>query len=412
MIRNRDIVVVGLQPWDIPIGSNCKNIAIEFAKHNRVLYVNPPMDSNTRLRLKKNPLVAKRLQILESGDNLLKIAPNMWNLYPRRMIRSINWIPSTAVFRRLNKWNNKKFAIDIQEALQKLGFHHFILFNDSDMFRSYHLPELLQPAVSVYYSRDNLMVHKYWYKHGHVLEPELMKKYDVVVTNSEHLANLARQHNPRSYNTGQGCDLSVFDPTVTYSVPDDIAAIRRPIIGYIGAVLSHRLDIAMLMELATRKPEWSFVFVGKPDETFKNSALNQLANVHFLGQKEEKVLPDYLAYFDVAMNPQSINEYTIGNYPRKVDEYLALGKPVVATETVTMNIFKDVTYLGKTAADYIQLIERALKEDSPELARQRIALAATHTWENSVAEIYKAILSVQPGFVSRGGRSEKPLQTL
>src|SRR5688572_3703137 len=163
MIRNRDIVVVGLQPWDIPIGSNCKNIAIEFAKHNRVLYVNPPMDSNTRLRLKKNPLVAKRLQILESGDNLLGIAPNMWNLYPRTMIRSVNWIPSTTVFRRFNKWNNKKFARDIQEALQKLGFSDFILFNDSDMFRSYHLPELLQPAVSVYYSRDNLMVHKYWY---------------------------------------------------------------------------------------------------------------------------------------------------------------------------------------------------------------------------------------------------------
>jgi len=30
MIKNRDIVIVGLQPWDIEIGSNCKNIAIEF----------------------------------------------------------------------------------------------------------------------------------------------------------------------------------------------------------------------------------------------------------------------------------------------------------------------------------------------------------------------------------------------
>lgn len=47
MIRNRDIIVVGQQPWDVEIGSNCKNIATEFAKHNRVLYVNSPLDRIT-----------------------------------------------------------------------------------------------------------------------------------------------------------------------------------------------------------------------------------------------------------------------------------------------------------------------------------------------------------------------------
>jgi teichuronic acid biosynthesis glycosyltransferase TuaH len=396
MIHNRDIVVVGLQPWDIPIGSNCKNIAIEFTKHNRVLYVNPPMDHNTRINQKQNPMVAKRLEILDSGNNLLKVGSNMWNLYPKRMIRSINWLPSTAVFRQLNRWNNKRFAKDIKDAIQQLGFRDFILFNDSDMFRSYHLKEMLRPAVSVYYSRDNLMVHKYWFKHGHILEPELVKKSSLVVANSEHLANLARQHNPHSYNVGQGCDLSVFDPLGKYSVPEDISKIKRPIIGYIGAVLSHRMDIDMIMEFCTRKPEWSFVFVGKPDDKFRDSSLKELPNVHFLGQKDEKLLPDYLAQFDVAMNPQSINEYTMGNYPRKVDEYLAMGKPVVATETVTMNIFKDVVYLGKTADDYIRLIEKALKENSSQLEQERIKLAATHTWENSVRAIYTAIEQVAP----------------
>jgi glycosyltransferase involved in cell wall biosynthesis len=396
MIHNRDIVVVGLQPWDIAIGSNCKNIAIEFSKHNRVLYVNPPMDQNTRIKRNKTPMVVKRLEIQASGENLLQVSPTMWNLYPKRMIRSINWLPSTAVFREMNKWNNKRFARDIKEAIQKLGFTNFILFNDSDMFRSYHLPELLKPAISIYYSRDNLMVHKYWYKHGHILEPELIKKNTLVVANSEHLADLARQHNPHSYNVGQGCDVSVFDPAGKYTVPEDIAAIKKPIIGYIGAVLSHRLDIDMLMELCKKKPEWSFVFVGKPDETFANSTLKDLPNVHFLGQKEEKLLPDYLAQFDVAMNPQSINEYTMGNYPRKVDEYLAMGKPVVATTTVTMKIFEKVTYLGKSADDYIRLIEKALRENSPELESERIKLAHTHTWENSVKAIYEAISTTVP----------------
>ena len=36
----RDIVIIGIQAWDIEIGSNCKNIALELSKTNRVLYVN------------------------------------------------------------------------------------------------------------------------------------------------------------------------------------------------------------------------------------------------------------------------------------------------------------------------------------------------------------------------------------
>jgi hypothetical protein len=34
-----------------------------------------------------------------------------------------------------------------------------------------------------------------------------------------------------------------------------------------------------------------------------------------------------------------LNETTKGNYPRKIDEYLAMGKPV-ATKTIAMDILK------------------------------------------------------------------------
>jgi hypothetical protein len=39
-----DIVITGQQAWDVEIGSNCKNIALEFSKQHRVLYVNSPLD--------------------------------------------------------------------------------------------------------------------------------------------------------------------------------------------------------------------------------------------------------------------------------------------------------------------------------------------------------------------------------
>ncbi|MFL5742656.1 MAG: glycosyltransferase family 1 protein, partial [Flavisolibacter sp.] len=69
----------------------------------------------------------------------------------------------------------------------------------------------------------------------------------------------------------------------------------------------------------------------------------------------------------------------------------AMGRPVVATRTKTMELFEDYTYLAAVPEDYPALIERALKEDSRESQQKRIEFARTHTWENSVGELYKRI---------------------
>jgi teichuronic acid biosynthesis glycosyltransferase TuaH len=42
-MQNRDIIITGLQSWDLNLGSNAKNIALEFSRHNRVLYIDPPV---------------------------------------------------------------------------------------------------------------------------------------------------------------------------------------------------------------------------------------------------------------------------------------------------------------------------------------------------------------------------------
>jgi hypothetical protein len=91
------------------------------------------------------------------------------------------------------------------------------------------------------------------------------------------------------------------------------------------------------------------------------------------------------------MNPQLVNDATRGNYPRKIDEYLAMGKPTIATRTEAMDYFRDHTYLGTNMEDYLELIEKALAEDTPAKQNQRRAFATSHTWENNVAEIYRCI---------------------
>jgi len=138
-----------------------------------------------------------------------------------------------------------------------------------------------------------------------------------------------------------------------------------------------------------KKPDWNIVLVGPEDVQFTASSLHKIPNVHFLGAKQPKDLPAYINAFDVCINPQLVNEVTVGNYPRKIDEYLAMGKPVVATVTEAMSIFSDHTYLANNKEEYIALIEKALQENSSLLQQERKAFAAQHTWQNSVAEIYK-----------------------
>ncbi|MGZ3837358.1 MAG: glycosyltransferase [Flavisolibacter sp.] len=410
MIRNRDIVIVGLQPWDSGIGSNCKNIALEFARHNRVLYVNHPLDRVSKIRSRNDPAYQNHFKVFEQGqDPLVPVAKNIWALYPVQVLESINWIPFTPLFRIFNKVNNRRFARDIRKGIERLGFKNYILFNDSDMFRSFHLKELLSPVQSIYYSRDNLMGVPYWHRHGQYLEPELFAKSDLVVANSTYLSGIAEQHNPRSYYVGQGCEVEAFDPEKVRAIPGDIAGIPSPVIGYIGALFDLRLDIALLESLAGDHPGWQFVFIGPEDEAFRNSRLHQMPHVHFLGLKEVKDLPAYLSRFDVALNPQKVNEVTIGNYPRKIDEYLAMGKAVVATETAAMSIFRDHVYFAGTAEDYARQIEKALKENTREKEQERIAFAQSHTWENSVAEIYRAMLEARPEW--RGEVEDSCLQT-
>ncbi|MCD0490217.1 glycosyltransferase [Pedobacter sp. MC2016-14] len=392
LIKNRDIIVVGLQPWDTEIGSNCKNIAIEFSKHNRVLYVNSPLDRITKIKRKNDKDVKKRLAILSGeAEDLELIAPNLWVYYPDVVIESINWIKINFIFDLLNRSNNKLFSNSIVKAVKKLQFKNYLLFNDNDIFRSFYLKDYLKPDSSIYYSRDYLIGVDYWRHHGSRLEPKLMAKSDVCTANSAYLAKLCGLYNPHSYYVGQGCEIDIFLDADQQAVPNDMNTIKAPILGYVGALQSLRLDLELIKYIAEQKPDWNVVLVGPEDGDFAKSGLHKMTNVHFLGSKNPDELPAYVNSFDVCMNPQKVNEVTIGNYPRKIDEYLAVGKPILATRTESMEVFADFVFLADTKEQYLEYLEQARLTDSVDLQKSRKRFAAQHTWEASVREIYKAI---------------------
>jgi glycosyltransferase involved in cell wall biosynthesis len=391
-MKGRDFLIIGIQAWDIPIGSNCKNIAVEFSRHNRVLYVNFPLDRKTKFSKRNSDEVKKRQSVIAGEqDGLEVIDNNLWTFYPAKLVESINKIPPSRVYNYLNRRNNRIFMAEIRTVVEKLGFRDIILFNDSAMFLGFYAVELLKPRLSLYYIRDYLVMQPYFKKHGEKMEPQLAGKYDAVVANSDYLADYLRPHNKHSYMVGQGCDLTNFSPLSANNLPEDMRLLAGPVIGYLGFLTGLRLDIDLIAHLAKERPGYSIVLIGPEDAEFAGSELHQIDNIHFLGSKNEAELPSYINGFGVAINPQLVNQMTIGNYPRKIDEYLAMGKPTVATATTAMDYFKDHVYLSHDNDEFLTNIDLAIKEDSDELAARRIEFARSHSWENCVARIYEVI---------------------
>ena len=119
---------MGQQPWDTDIGSNCKNIALEMSKHNRVLYVNSPLDRITKFRAKDDPRIQRRINVIQKKEQgLIKIKENLWNYYPDCLVESINWIDNTTLFTLFNKMNNRKLAKSIMKAIDKLNLQDYII---------------------------------------------------------------------------------------------------------------------------------------------------------------------------------------------------------------------------------------------------------------------------------------------
>jgi glycosyltransferase involved in cell wall biosynthesis len=391
-MKNKDFIITGLQSWDIPIGSNAIDIAKEIAINNRVLYVNGPLDMMTIYRNKPTDETRRRMEVLrKQQEPIRKISKNLWVLDFPFYVWSINGLPDGFMFDFFNRANNKKIFSYIKKIADGLGFKDAIHFIDNDIYRSFYAKEILGSKLSVYYRRDNVQPYAYWKKHAVRLEPKLIKKADLVVCNSPQLASYAKKFNADSFDVGQGVDLSAYNTDVQFPVPEALQSIPAPRIGYIGDINSMRLDADLIYELAKSKPAYSFVMIGKEDKVFAAHALHSLKNVHFTGSIAKNKVPEYMNALDVCLNPQLLNEITIGNYPRKVDEYLALGKPVIATTTDTMQIFKDHVYLCSGAGEYKEAVEKALSENSLQKQQERIHFAKSHSWENNVKNIYESI---------------------
>jgi glycosyltransferase involved in cell wall biosynthesis len=384
-MNGRDIVMMSLQNWGESLGSNSYNLAIEFARTNRVLYINRAPD-----RVGQIKSVWKGYKNVGDKEWITNPQENIFVLHTKTVLESINKLPTFA-FSYMNQLNGKRLSAEIKKATENLNFSSIVLFIDNDFFRGQNLKEFLNPSLFIYYIRDNLRIHPYFKKHGQSCEESIASKADLIVANSPYLAELLRPFNEHTHDIGQGCDFSLFH-TDSIEKPNDLPRNLKPTIGYVGNIVSYRLDLKMLELICTKRQDWNWVFVGPVDDAFQKSLLYKLPHVHFLGTKKENELWKYIQYMDVCINPQLKNELTEGNYPRKIDEYLYMGKPVVAAKTAFMEFFSEYALLYTDLTGFETQIEIGLKKTNDESdIQKRKTFASSHSWPSCAEKIYDAI---------------------
>ena len=216
------------------------------------------------------------------------------------------------------------------------------------------------------------------------MEHALIKRVDQVFIHSPALMAKKGHLNHNSLYVPNGVDYDAFSTPVPE--PDDMKAIPRPRIGYMG-MIKDKLDFRLILELARKHTDWSFVFVGPKSNvgSFAGtvSELESMSNVYFLGGKSVDRLPGYVQHFDVCSLSYVIDGYTRFIYPLKINEYLATGRPVVGVPIPSIELFRDVVKIAATVDEWSDAITSCLEDgdNTHEVVAVRQKVAAQNDWD-------------------------------
>jgi len=385
MLKNQNIICISSIDWDF-IWQGHQEIMSIFAENgNRVFFI-----ENTGVRM---PGIRDFSRIKHRISNWLKgvkgIRKEKDNLY----IFSPLILPFP--YARIARWINRFLILSILEKWMKvMDFEDPIIWSFLPTPLSSDIIGSFRKKFVIYYCIDNFSASSASAKKIKKSEVKLLKKADVVFVTSKELHNYCSQHNEKVHDFPFTVNFEKFEKIrlEDNSAPEELKGIKRPIVGYIGGI--HKwIDQSLIKESAKKCPEYSFVFVG-PVQT-DIALLSKLKNVYFLGKKDHKKIPLFIKYFDVCTIPYLITDYTRNVYPTKLNEYLAMSKPVVSTnlpEVVTFNKkYKDVLYVAEPKESFDKCIRSAIDENNQDILRKRIETAKQNSWGSRIEEMSNLI---------------------
>ena len=376
-------IVAFSKDWDDNPTSN-HHVLRELAKTRRVLWLNSvatraPDLSNTR-DLRR---IGRKLRSFARGP--VNVENDLWVFTPLVLP-----LPHSALAQKLN---GRILRATLRLLRRRLGMRDFQLWT--------FLPSVpdhigtLGESLAVYYCVDEWSMFSYIDTNGMLdTERRLLERVDCVFAVNEPLAARKRPINPETHVASHGVDQDLFatalDPETP--VPEEIARLPAPVIGFVGTIQDW-VDFDLLAEVAGRHPDWSFVLVGRI--LIDPEPVARIPNVHVLGPRPYEQLPAYCKGFAVGMIPYRVSDQLPYRNPLKLREYLSAGLPVVATELPEAHQYDRWCRTAADADGFASALAAAIAEDSPELRRERSRATEGESWQARVAEISRIVDQVE-----------------
>ena len=384
--RLPDILCVSSIDWDFIWQGHQEIMSRMAAQGHRVLFV-----ENTGVRAPKVrdlPRVRQRIRNWWRGTKgFRQERPNLFIYSPLLLPLPYFW---------LARWINRRLlARALRRWMEAVGFNRPILWTFLPTPLALDIISTVDPQVTIYYCIDDLASSSPGARKIVASEERLFKTADLVFVTSERLRERAARHRTDVHVFPFGVNLERFEETRRGpdNPPDDVRSLAHPVIGYVGG-LHQWVDQSLLASVARRLPEMSFALVG-PAQT--DVSLRQgCANVTLFGQRAHLDLPRYVKEFDVGIVPYLLTDYTANVYPTKLNEYLSMGIPVVATDLPEIRRFNrdhgDVVEVAADAGAFAAAITRSLNGSStPDVVKRRIEVAQSNSWERRIAEMSQLI---------------------
>jgi glycosyltransferase involved in cell wall biosynthesis len=316
---------------------------------------------------------------------LRKVAPGMWVFSPlmlpptsRRWVRRLNGRLIAAQIRLVLKiigirrwftWVTIPTAYDVLQALP----NSITIFNRSDKHSTF--PEACEEFIKS-------------------CESKLLSNSDLILYVNRKLMAEDVGYEDRKYYLGHGVDYHLFARASgnQKKIHPELACLKRPIVGFFGAIEDFVVDLELLKFAAEALPEMSFVLIGL--STSDISDITSLPNVHYFGFRPYHDIPEFGASFDVGIMPWVQSEWIEYCNPVKLKEYLALGIPIVTTPIPQVEEYPGLLSVAKTPQEFVEAIRASVKLNNGRARLLRQKSVEKDSWGCKASEVLKIVRDI------------------
>jgi len=374
-----DLVCVSHLRWDF-VFQRPQHLMTRWAKHARVFYVEEPVEHDIDIA---------RLELRPQSDALTVAVPH---------------IPRGLSLAEARRWQREL----LETLVETEGLSEYVLWYYTPI--ALPITRGLLPRTVVYDCMDQLSAFRGAPPELELLERHLLDHADVVMAGGYSLYRAKQKIRSDVHLFPSSVDIDHFrQARLPQPDPQDQKDIPHLRLGFFG-VLDERLDIALLGELAERRPDWHLVVLG-PVAKIDPATLPRAVNIHYLGPKSYAELPRYIAGWDVAILPFARNDSTRYISPTKTPEYLAAGRPVVSTsiaDVVEPYGRLQLVHIADAPSDFVRAVERAMVQDPAQRRADADVFLAGNSWDATFGRMADIVDTATRSLRRRSSRPDPP----